>query len=134
MTLINGRESAVPGVQRNEPLEMLDPGQPRLRARWIVAPRPEGHDYALSEWELTRAGFRDRHPHDEVTFVLEGELHIKVEDAVVVGRPGDTITVPAGSAGSYWAPRYARMLGVYGPHQGGDPTEYLGYWEIDEED
>ena len=129
----DGCPSATPGVERGAALEVLDPTQPRLRGRWIVKPRPEGHDYALSEWELTGAGFADYHPHDEVTFVLEGELHIKVEDTTVIGKPGDTITVPAGSAGRYWAPKYARMLGIYGPHRGEEPTEYLGYWEIDDE-
>ena len=108
MTVKDLRPPAAPSVARGAPLELLNPSQPRLRGRWIVEPRPEGHQYALSEWELTRAGFSDYHPHDEVTFVLEGELHIKVGETTVIGKPGDTITVPAGNAGSYWAPRYAR--------------------------
>lgn len=124
---------AAPRVEPTASLEILNPSQPRLRGRWIVKPNPEGHDYALSEWELTRAGFADYHPHDEVTFVLEGELHIKVGETTVVGIAGDTITVPAGNAGSYWAPKHARMLGIYGPHQGDEATEYLNYWEIDED-
>ena len=104
-----------------------------MKGRWIVEPRSDGHDYALSEWELSSAGFSDHPPHDEVTFVLEGELHIRVEETTVVGKPGDTITVPAGSTGHYWAPRYARMLGIYGPNPEGEPSEYLDYWEIDPE-
>lgn len=125
------KQPASPDVRRGHALEVFDPQQPRLRGRWIVQPRPEGHDYALSEWELTKAGFSDHHPHDEVTFVLEGELHIKVGDSTVIGQVGDTITVPAGNTGHYWAPEYARMLGIYGPHSGTEATEYLGYWEID---
>jgi quercetin dioxygenase-like cupin family protein len=123
----------VPELVGRTPLEVLDTSQARLKGRWIRKPRPEGHDYALSEWELSGAGFSDRHPHDEVTIVLEGEVHIRVDETTVVGRPGDAITVPAGSAGHYWAPQYARMLAVYGPHEGRVPTEYLGYWEIDGE-
>jgi quercetin dioxygenase-like cupin family protein len=126
------RRPAGANLQCNAPLKVLNPGQPRLKGRWIVEPRAEGHDYALSEWALTRAGFSDCHPHDEVTFVLEGELHIRVGDSTVIGSAGDTITVPAGRAGHYWAPNYARMLGIYGPHQGEKQTEYLGYWEIGE--
>jgi ethanolamine utilization protein EutQ (cupin superfamily) len=75
----------------------------------------------------------DHHPHDEVTFVLEGELHIRVGDTTVVGTAGTRSLCLAGSTGQYWAPKYARMLGVYGPTPDGVASECLGYWEIDEE-
>lgn len=115
-------------------LEVFSSDTPRVKGRWIVEPKATGwDDYALSEWELTRAGMSDYHPHDEVTFVLEGELHIRVDETTVVGRPGDTITVPAGSTGHYWAPTYARMLGIYGPNPDGAASEYLDYWEIDDQ-
>lgn len=134
MTHPNARPLAQPVLRSSGPLEPVSASTPRMRARWIVAPKTGGwDDYALSEWELTAAGFTDHHPHDEVTFVLEGELHIKVDDSVVVGTAGDTITVPGRSTGHYWAPRYARMLGIYGPNPTGEDSEYLKYWEIDQE-
>ena len=124
---------AEPVLRPNGPLVALSPATPRMKGRWIVAPKPGGwDDQALSEWELTAAGFADKHPHDEVTFVLEGEVHIRVADTTVVGTRGDTITVPAGSVGHYSAPKYARMLGIYGPNPEGAESESLQYWEIDE--
>ena len=106
---------------------------PRLKARWIFTPQPEGwKNYAISEWELGRAGFADFHPHDESAYVLEGELHVESGGVETIGRPGDTIRVPAGSVGRYWAPVYARMLGIYGPNPDGARSETLEYWEIDD--
>ena len=125
--------SSRPHLTVADGLEPVADRYPRMRARWIVAPRHEGWSgYAISEWELHGAGFADRHPHDENAFVLAGELHVEVAGIEVVARTGDNIRVPAGATGKYWAPRYARMLGIYGPNPDGGPSEYLEYWEIDE--
>lgn len=126
-------ETARPDLILAGALEPVSPKTPRMRARWIFNTRPEGwDDYAISEWELIGAGFADHHPHDEVSLVLAGELHIEVDGVEVVGHAGDTIRVPAGSTGRYWAPRYARMYGVYGPNPDGAESQYLEYWEIDD--
>lgn len=114
-------------------LHPVSPDTPRMRARWIVRPEPGGwDDYAISEWELTAAGFADLHPHDEVTIVEAGELHVEVDGVELIGGPGDTIRVPAGSTGRYWAPRHARMFGIYGPNREGTDSENLEYWEFDD--
>lgn len=121
------------GVMRHpsEQLEVLSADQPRLKGRWIVPAVESGWaDYALSEWELTAAGLADQHPHDEVTFVLEGELFITVDGVTVAGRPGDTIVVPGGSVGQYWAPVHARMLAMYGPNPRGRKSRLVKYWEL----
>lgn len=132
-TIKNGPDAAKPELIVSTPLTKVSARTPRMKARWIFTPRPEGWDtYALSEWELDRAGFADHHPHDEVSIVLEGELHIRIDDTEVVGRPGDTIRVPAGHTGYYWAPKYAKMLGLYGPNPEGADSQYLEYWEIDD--
>ena len=103
-----------------------------MRARWIIQPNRGGwNDYAISEWELTRAGFSDHHPHDEVSFIMAGELHVEVNGVEVIGSAGDSIRVPAGTTGRYWAPRYARMMGIYGPNPDGGESQYLKYWETD---
>lgn len=123
-----------PEVTPARGLEPVADSYPRMRARWIVPPRQEGWaGYAISEWELIGAGFADHHPHDENAFVLAGELHVEVDGTAVVARAGDNVRVPAGTTGRYWAPEYARMLGIYGPNPGGEPSEYLEYWEIDEQ-
>lgn len=113
-------------------LVTLNEKQPRLKARWIIETEKSGwKDNAISEWELKAAGFEDLHPHDEITFVLEGEIHITVDGVEYTGTTGDMIKVPADKVGTYWAPVYARMLAIYGPNPEGKTSEYLRYWEID---
>ncbi|MEV8569740.1 cupin domain-containing protein [Streptomyces sp. NPDC051322] len=113
-----------------EALQPHSPKTPRMRSRWIKRPDRGGwNNYAISEWELIAAGFTDLHPHDETNLVLAGELHVEVDGVGVIGRAGDSIVVPAGSTGRYWAPHYARMVGIYGPNPDGEPSEYLEYWE-----
>ena len=71
---------------------------------------------AVMEWELTCAEWTDRHPHDEFNYVLEGELHVESQGQTVVARTGDLVRVLGGCLGRYAAPRYARMLAIYGPN------------------
>ena len=86
----------------------------------------------MTEWELTAAGHAEVHPHDELNYVLDGELYVKSGGVEVIGRRGDLIKVSAGSVGEYWAPVYARMLAVYGPHDGSlGESRIIDYWEID---
>lgn len=105
---------------------------PRMRSRWIKAPKPEGwSDFALAEWELRAAGWSDKHPHTETNVVIEGELHVSCDDGTtVIARQGDTVTVPAGATGRYWAPDYARMIVVYGPNPDAEETDRFDYWEL----
>jgi uncharacterized cupin superfamily protein len=96
--------------------------------RWFN--RPESGRWqqpVLSEWELRCARWTDRHEYDELNYVLEGELHVESGGVTVIADIGDVICVPAGSTGHYWAPRYARMLAVYGPNPEGKPTVERSY-------
>ncbi|TAM70656.1 MAG: cupin domain-containing protein [Microbacteriaceae bacterium] len=103
-----------------------------MRTRYIVDPGGDSwQHFALSEWELEAAGWTDAHPHDEINIVVEGELHVETEGNTVILHSGDAVTVTAGSTGSYWAPRYARMIGVYGPNPDGAESDYIRYWDID---
>ena len=130
MSIAPEAERAQPGQIAAEALKPVSPETPRMRARWIKRPDNGGwKDYAISEWELIGAGFSDHHPHDETNFVLAGELHVEVNGVEVTGRAGDSILVPAGSTGRYWAPHYARMVGIYGPNPDGAASQYLEYWE-----
>ncbi|MEV8569592.1 cupin domain-containing protein [Streptomyces sp. NPDC051322] len=127
---VDGEETQ-PGLVAVGPLRPHSSKTPRMRSRWIKRPERSGWDsYAISEWELSAAGFMDLHPHDETNLVLAGELHVEVNGVEVVGRAGDWIDVPAGSTGRYWAPHYARMVAIYGPNPDGAASEYLEYWEI----
>jgi len=102
-----------------------------MRTRWILRPRSDGWtEFALSEWELTAAGWSDHHPHSETNIVLEGELHVESGGVTVIASAGETVITPAGQVGRYWAPVHARMIAIYGPNPAGEDTDLLGYWEI----
>lgn len=80
----------------------------------------------LTEWELRGTQWIDEHPHDELNFVLEGELHVESEGTVVVARTGDLVRVGAHSVGRYFAPRHARMLAIYDHNPEGLPSTIVG--------
>ena len=121
----------VPQMAKRAALQRLRPDWPGLRTRWIMEPGEAGWSgFALAEWELEAAGWADHHPHDEVNIVVEGELHVETGGVTVVASPGDAVHMPAGCTGRYWAPRYARMIGVYGPNPAGAGSDYVQYWDI----
>ncbi|MFZ0324800.1 MAG: cupin domain-containing protein [Actinomycetes bacterium] len=73
----------------------------------------------MGEWELVAEGFGDCHPHDEVTYVLEGLVEIDTSEGRVTAQVGDVVRVPAGTPAFYYAPERARMLYIYGPNPEG---------------
>ncbi len=130
------QHATVPGdpvVVRADPLAVVSPEWPRMRSRFIQKNGDAWDHYQLSEWELERAGWTDTHPHDETNIVIEGELYVESGGETVIARPGDTVVVKAGQTGSYWAPVYARMIGVYGPNPEGAESDYVRYWDIETE-
>lgn len=99
---------------------LQEPGRPRLRTRRVI----DTHALRVGEWSLTAAAWTDRHEHEEINYVLEGELSVTVDGKQTDLAAGDAIAVPAGTRACYSAPGFARMLFVYGPsddgHQGSD--------------
>jgi len=91
--------------------------------RPIISAKRAGWDQvAMGEWQLFAEGFGDCHPHDEVTYVLEGTLEVDSQGTRVVAHAGDVVRVPAGIPAYYYAPEYARMLYIYGPNPEGQPA------------
>jgi ethanolamine utilization protein EutQ (cupin superfamily) len=84
----------------------------------------------IGEWSLTGAAWTDLHRHDEITVVLEGELRVSTSTERVTLRAGDRVAVPAGRRARYEAPRYARMLYIYGPSDDGHATIEGTYEEL----
>jgi uncharacterized cupin superfamily protein len=118
-------------VTSSSPAMAVPEGMPRSSDRWVIEPSGQAWTgFALSEWELTAAGWSDQHPHSETNYVLEGELHVESGGVTVVARTGDTVTVPAGQVGRYWAPVHARMLAIYGANPAGEASRNVGYWEV----
>ncbi len=98
----------------------------------IDQPGPAWTGFALMEWQLTRAEWTDRHPHDEVNYVLDGELHVESDGDTVVAGPGDTVIVAAGSKATYAAPGHARMLAIYGPNPDGQDSGDFAFRRLDD--
>ncbi len=92
-----------------------------------ILPAPESgwQQLAMGEWSLERAGWTDEHPFDEVNYVLEGLLVVECGGERLEAGPGEVIQVSAGSAAHYHAPEYARMIYVYGPNPGGEPSKVM---------
>jgi len=105
-------------------------GRDRPKGRVILPPAPGGwSEPALFEWELTAESWTDQHPHSEYNFVIEGQLFVEAGGVTLEAQKGDIVRVPAGAVGHYWAPKYARLLAIYGPSDG-SPSRTLGYEKL----
>lgn len=101
-------------TERIEPMHMVErrrglSGSEQVRTR----------DLALGEWSLTEAAFTDRHQHEEINYVFDGELHVTWDGVTHVAGPHSIVVVPPGALARYEAPMHARMLYIYGPSQDG---------------
>jgi mannose-6-phosphate isomerase-like protein (cupin superfamily) len=105
-------------------------GDEKPKCRVIMPPLKGGwSEPAMFEWELTAESWTDQHPHSEYNFVIEGQLFVESGGVTLEANSGDVVRVPAGAVGRYWAPKYARLLAIYGPSEGG-PTKVLGYEKL----
>ena len=105
-------------------------GHDKPKSRAIMPPVQGGwSEPALFEWELTEESWTDEHPHSEYNFVIEGQLFVEAGGVTVEAQRGDVVRVPAGAVGRYWAPKYARLLAIYGPSSGG-PSRTVGYEKL----
>lgn len=117
---------------RRRPLEP-EQQRPRIRCNTITdEPGVAWSAPVFMEWEIEGAGWEDLHPHDETTYLLEGELTIESGGESVTLQPGDCAVVHAHHIGRYIAPVYARMIAVYGPNPTGAVSDHWDYWEINE--
>ena len=92
------------------------------KTRWFTKPSADGWTQpVIMEWELKGEAWTDLHVHDEFAYVLEGHLFVSCDGVTVEARAGEMVRVPANTIGRYWAPEYARMLGVYAPNPTGAP-------------
>lgn len=100
---------------------------PRIRS----GRRAVGEHVVVGEWSLERAAWTDRHFHEELNHVIEGELHVTYGGETHVAVAGDVVVVPAGTRARYAAPVYARMVFVYGPSADGHAAHDTEYTELD---
>lgn len=85
-----------------------------VRLRDVVTAR-DGVPMAAGVMSLRQGSFPWQLDYDEIEYVLEGELHITTPEQKVVGRAGDVIAVPKGSAITFGTPSWARFLYVTYP-------------------
>lgn len=101
------------------------------KCRFITHPKEGGWtDPVLMVWELTGESWTDEHAHDEYAYVIEGQLFVESGGVTVEANEGDTVRVPTGTVGHYYAPKYARIFGVYGPNLTGEPVKSLSYKKL----
>ena len=91
------------------PMSQMELNSQPSRERARTGRRAIGHDVVLGEWTLERASWTDRHNHEELNYVIDGELHVTYDDETFVAKPGDVVIVPAGRRARYEAPVFARM-------------------------
>jgi ethanolamine utilization protein EutQ len=95
------------------PVELHRP-EMDVRLRDVVTAE-HGLPMAAGVMSLRAGSFPWTLDYDEVEYVLEGELHITTGTDQVVGRPGDVIAVPKGSAITFGTPAWAKFLYVTYP-------------------
>lgn len=90
--------------------------RPQMDVRLLdVVTAEHGMPIAAGVMSLREGSFPWTLDYDEVEYVIEGELHIRTDDQLVVGRPGDVIAIPKGSRISFGTPSWAKFLYVTYP-------------------
>ncbi len=74
-----------------------------------------GSPMAAGFMSLLKGSFPWTLTGDEIEYVIEGELHIDTGQGVVVGRPGDVIYIPKGTAITFGTPSWAKCFYVTFP-------------------
>ena len=101
----------------------------QTEVRVIIPPVQGGwSEPAPLEGELT-ASRGPEHSHSDYNFVIEGQFFVESGAATIEEQTGDIVRVPARAVGRYRAPKYARLLAIYGPSKGG-ASRTLGYEKL----
>lgn len=98
-----------------EPFPFPGPGPDQRVHATDVVTSADGSPIAAGYLTLTAGSFPWTLTYDEVQIVLEGELHIGTAQGTRVGRPGDVLYVPKGSAITFGTPTWARFVYVTFP-------------------
>jgi ethanolamine utilization protein EutQ len=100
-------------VMERFPYDGPEPGQDVFAADVVTS--DDGSPVAAGFLTLTRGCFPWTLSYDEVQYVIEGELHIGLPSETVVGRPGDVLFIPKGTAITFGTPSWAKFLYVTFP-------------------
>lgn len=98
-----------------EPFPFAGPAPGHDVAAVDVVTADDGAPMAAGFLTLTKGEFPWTLTYDEVQYVIEGELHIGTAHGTRVGRAGDLLYVPKGSAITFGTPTWAKFLYVTFP-------------------
>lgn len=98
-----------------EPFPFPGPGPDQQVHAMDVVTSQDGAPMAAGYLTLTAGEFPWTLTYDEVQVVLEGELHIGTAAGTRIGRPGDVLYVPKGSAITFGTPSWAKFVYVTFP-------------------
>jgi len=62
-------------------------------------------------------GAEHRHPHEQVTYCLEGEFRFSLEGEVATLAPGDSLYIPAGALHGTLCLASGRLLDIFTPQR-----------------
>ncbi|SIQ58684.1 ethanolamine utilization protein EutQ [Alkalispirochaeta americana] len=107
--VVNGREVSLPPFA-------FDIGRPEMDVRCgDVITSADGAPLAAGFLSLQKGSFPWTFHYHEVQYVLEGELHIGTREGTIVGKPGDILYVPHGTAITFGTPSWAKLFYVTYP-------------------
>lgn len=97
-------------------MERLDTGNVNDKV-WIkdVITSENNRNLAAGYMKMIETEFPWTLTYDEIDYVIEGELTIKINENEVVARAGDILMIPAGSNVIWSAREYARFVYVTYP-------------------
>ena len=77
-----------------------------------VIKNEQGSPMGVGFMSLHKGSFPWKTTHDEVEYVIEGELHISTPKDTNIGLPGDVIFIPKGTEITFSTPSWAKFLYV----------------------
>lgn len=93
------------------PLDILDPGKVSRKVK------AHGEKLMIVEvyFETGSEGAAHEHPHEQVTYCLEGEFDFTIADAWYRIRQGDSILIPGGARHGVICLAKGRLLDAFSP-------------------
>ncbi|UQZ90751.1 ethanolamine utilization protein [Deltaproteobacteria bacterium Smac51] len=92
----------------------IGPSNGKVRLKDMVS-LEESPRMGFGVMEMDRTTFKWTLNYDEVDYIIDGTLEIIIDGRKVVGNPGDTMFIPAGSTIEFSAPGFTRFLYVVYP-------------------
>lgn len=94
----------------------VDVGRPEMNIQLAdVITGAHGSPMAAGFMTWEKGSFPWSLDYDEIDFVIDGQLEIRMGSQVVLGNPGDVIHIPRGSGIFFGSPSFARVFYVTFP-------------------